>query len=230
MTLSHPALGLHIDLPPGFVDTTPDILRRHQAQMAQVAQKVAGHADISAEPVLAFDDEAGTRGCLISRLTTRDSAFPGISKASQMALAITGMQGQRLTQQSTPWPLLVRGQSIGLGSDGSLPARPLAQAVVSSQPGRMGTQPGWLVVTAQQWPASAGPMQGTTQMATLVTDLGLLQGERHQWLMAQCAASHMPDYVAGYLGELLDAVRDARWPGPVVAGTLPVQASAPVPQ
>lgn len=224
VTVSHPAMGLHIDLPPGFVDATADMLHRHQARRAP------DEADIGTEPMLAFDDHAGARGCLISRLATRDTAFPGISTASQMALAVSGMQGQRLTQQNTPWPLMARGQSIGLGSDGRLPASPLAHIVVSSHAVAWGPRPGWLVITQQQWPASAGAMQGATRLATLVTEAGSLPGGRRQWWMAQCAAAHMPDYVGGYLDELIDSLRHARWPEHEVAGSPLVQAPGPVPQ
>ena len=224
VTVSHPGMGLHIDLPPNFVDATPDILRRHQAR------QTPNNADISAEPVLGFDDDAGSRGCLISWLTTRDSALPGISTAPQMALAVSGMQGRHLALQSTPWPLMARGQSIGLGNDGSLPLRPLTQTVVSSRAAPLGPRAGWLVVTQQQWPASTGPIHGATRLATLVTEADGPQDGRRRWLMAQCAAAHLPDYVDGYLGELLDTVRDARWSGPKVAGAPLVNPPAPVSQ
>lgn len=224
VTVSHQAMGLHLDLPPGFVNTTPDILRRHQSRRA------SRDAGISTEPMLAFDDDAGSRGCLISRLTTRDAAFPSIFTASQMALAVSGMQGQNLNLQNTPWPQMARGQSIGLGSDGSLPASPLAQTVVSSRAARLGPVPGWLVVTQQQWPASTGPIQGITRLSTLVTDARSAQDGLRQWWVAQCAAAQMPDYVGGYLDEVLEALRDARWQVPGSAVLPLAQSAAGVPQ
>ena len=224
VAISHLASGLQIDLPPGFIDQTAEALRRHRERGDPLRR------DVSAEPLMAFSDDAGARGCLLSRLLTQGSALQLTPTSTHVAELLSQLPMQLQPSRHRIWPVLARGYPIGLNGDGSLPTPPQTHTVVSSRQANIGTRPAWLVITQQQWPQQAGAYQGATQAATMAADLGPSFPDGRQWLVVQCGANHLPDYVGGYLDEVLESVADARWQPPGPAETPLAKSSTVVPQ